>query len=48
MQRDGRIQARENENIHITTGEPAADRTIFIVVSMVFAVILAFLLGTLF
>lgn len=47
MQRDGDLQARENENIHITTGEPAADRTIFIVVSMVFAVILAFLLGTL-
>jgi hypothetical protein len=37
MQRDGELQARENENIHITTGEPVADRTIFI----------AFLLGTL-
>ncbi|KAF3005671.1 hypothetical protein E8E13_004559 [Curvularia kusanoi] len=46
LQRDGGLQARENENIHITTGEPARDRTIFVLVSIIFAVVLAFLLGS--
>ncbi|KAH6638501.1 hypothetical protein C7974DRAFT_391701 [Boeremia exigua] len=46
LQRDGKLQARENENVHITTGEPATDRTIFVVLSLLFTVILSFLLGS--
>jgi hypothetical protein len=39
------ITARENENIPITTGEPARDRTIFAVLSLLCMMVLAFLLG---
>jgi hypothetical protein len=40
-----KITTRENENIPITTGEPARDRTIFTVLSLVFMMVLAFLFG---
>lgn len=47
LERDGEIQSRENENTHITTGEPPGDRTIFVVISISCVAVLAFLLGRL-
>jgi hypothetical protein len=40
------ITTRENENIPIMTGEPARDRTLFTVLSLIFMMVLAFLFGT--
>ncbi|KAH6614981.1 hypothetical protein C7974DRAFT_56898 [Boeremia exigua] len=40
------LEERGNENIHITTGESARDRTIFVVVSIFCSTTLAFLLGS--
>lgn len=45
LSRDGNLEIRENENTHITTGEPATDRTIFSLVSIFCTAVLAFLLG---
>lgn len=44
--RDEVLQARLNENVYVMTGEPARDRTIFVVVAIVCATILAFMLGS--
>jgi len=45
LARAGVLEIRENENIHITTGEPARDRTMFAMVSMLCLAVLSFLLG---
>lgn len=47
LERDGELQSRENENTHITTGEPPSDRTIFVMISIPCVAVLAFLLGML-
>lgn len=41
----GVLQARGNENVHIVTGEPARDRTTFVVVAILCGTVLGFLLG---
>lgn len=46
LAKDDALEVRDNENIHITTGEPARDRTIFVVVAIFCTTVLAFLLGT--
>lgn len=45
LAREKGLETRENENIHITTGEPASDRTMFAMVSMFCLAVLSFLLG---
>jgi hypothetical protein len=47
LERDGELRSRENENTHITTGEPPSDRTIFVMISILCVAVLAFLLGML-
>lgn len=41
----GNLKTRENENVHITTGESATDRTVFAVLSVFCTAVLALLLG---
>ncbi len=43
--REGTLEERGKENTHITTGEPARDRTIFVMLAMFCAIVLASLLG---
>jgi hypothetical protein len=40
-----RIMARENENVRITTGEPARDRIIFVVLALFCMLGIALMLG---
>jgi hypothetical protein len=42
---NGALEIRGNEHIHITTGEPARDRTMFSVISVFCTAVLSFLLG---
>ncbi|KAJ4986946.1 hypothetical protein SVAN01_07624 [Stagonosporopsis vannaccii] len=46
LSKEKALEVRENENIHITTGEPARDRTVFVVVAIFCSTVLAFLLGS--
>ncbi|KAF1923939.1 uncharacterized protein M421DRAFT_425280 [Didymella exigua CBS 183.55] len=46
LSKEDALEIRNNENIHIITGEPARDRTIFVVVAIFCTTILAFLLGS--
>lgn len=41
----GNLETRENENVHITTGESATTRTVFAVLSIFCTAVLALLLG---